>query len=1133
MPARTHPSVARLAAAPAVLLAACLGLIAQPPGPDAGKKAPDPPPKGPPTVRLFDGSFLRLDPSPADPERVLIAPQELQKLHDQVEQLRKQLAAKKPAAPSGCGVSARIEKRGETLTAAVQVTYSFHTSSPNAAVALGGKRAFPVSATLDGKKLPILDTVEDGFAASIETPGDHALVVEYEAAVVARGTKTEIGFEFGLPRAAITTLLLDPPAGVSRVNLTTRTPDPAQPPKPAAAVRTSVDVKQLARRPGAEAGPALGPVESVEVSWEPPAGAAPAEQVQTADLDVTCTLTDRGAETRATIRPRGTAREWLIAAPVTAEVTAAPAREPGAEVGPTQPAVVGTPPDAAKPVWKVELPAGSPAADWVISVRIRQDRAKPADPVAVGPLAVLGVARQTGKVHVTAAGSFRFEFQHGPDLRRGEPPAAVDTGTSDALFRLESGPTNKTAPGPLLTVRAHPVPGAIWVKPVYTLQLTEAGWQVEGRVHVTPLRAEVDSVTLEVPMNWRSFQVGPPNVVAGVEEVEGPRRTAVVKLVQNRRQPFTLSFAATSPVEPGAGEASVLLPRFPPVAQRDGRLDVTEAEATVTATVDAGNEVRGSGREWDRDQPAGWGRPLTPAPGPDGKPPKVTAAVTGRFEHGLARVDLAWQEHKPELVADVRAEVTIERRQLRVVQVVKLQPPRAGRFRGPPAGVEGLRSDPPLHPSGPGEWRGVNEAEPVSAFRIEYAVPIPRQGPGPWRVPVPLLWPAAATRTETVVRVWSDTDAVQIDGVRSEGWRDLPPEPAADRPTLPLATLAGTGSGLPLALDLRDPDGTGRASVWVGSGLIRVRADADRPTEYRARFRIRRWLADAAEVRVPGRDVQVSVDGVACPEAAAAADPDDPDGVIVRVPLPAQRPEPVELEVRYRRGATVAWGEALHPPRIERAVFDGPVRWQVALPPGSVPLLADGGTAEQRWLFRTGTVIPVPASSEVGLDRWFETGKDPGDGSPGQADELVVRQASPAAIRVTAVPRLGLLLGCSLAVLVVGLVASRLPGAVAGPVVALLGGAAAVAAVLYPQPAAQAAGAAQPGLAALVLTLGGLAVGRWYHRRRLTHLPGFAPLRTDRPLPPPAAPSSPSGRPRTVVSAGSTGSAAGPQPVET
>jgi hypothetical protein len=1143
MPARTRHLVARLAVAPAVLLAASLALVAQPPQPDAGKKGPDPKaapttPKAPTTVRLLDGTFQWLGPNAADPDRVLISPQELQKLNDQIDQLRKQLAARRPVPPSGCAIRAKVEKRGETLVAAVPITYAFRTTAANTPVALGGKRAFPVSAALDGQKLPILETAEDGFAALVETPGDHSLLVEYEAPVTGRGTKTEIGFELGLPRAAITTLAFEPLPDVKRVNLTTRATDPTQP-KPPPPLRQSLDAKALAPRSGSDGYP-LGPVESVELTWDPPAVAAqPTDQVQTADLQVTCKLTDRGVETTAELRPRGTAREWRIAAPATAEVTATRLREPGTDVGPIQPPTVTHPPDPNRPVWKVELPVGASPADWVFAVSLRQDRPKPGDPVAVGPLAVLDVARQTGTVKVSAAGSVRLEFEHGPELHRVEPAAADGTATE---FRFATGPTGRNVPGPLFHVRAYPVAGALRVKPTYTLRLVGTAWQVEAAVHVTPVRTEVSSVTVELPADWRSFQAGPPEVVAGVEQdekAEGPRRRAVIKLAETRRQAFDLELVATSPVEPAAAEAAVSLPLFPSVQHKDGRLEVTERDAQVTATVGPGLEVRGTGREWDRDQPAGWGRPLVPPAGPDGKPPRVATSVTGRFEHGVARVDLAWQPHRPELVAQVRAEVTVERRQVVVVQTVKLQPangaPRPVRFRGPADEAAGLEAEPALRSVGPGEWATADEADPAATtFRFKFAVKIPRSGSddrGPWKVPVPLFWPTDATRTDTVVGVWAGSDGVQVNGTVSAGWRELPPEPTADRPALPVATLAGSGTGLPLALDLREPDGPGRFTVWVERGLIRARDDGAGPVDYTARFRLRRWLTDVVELRVPGRDPVILIDGVVRPDATSARDPEDPDALIVRVPLPEPRAEPVELEVRYKSTADRTGVEPLVPPRIRGAAFDGPVRWRVALPGGTVPLLTDGGAAEQRWLFRSGAVVPVAGSSDAALDRWFETGSDPNDQRAGETGQLVVRQATPEPLRVVAVTRSWLLVVCSLSVFLLGLIVSRLPGMIAGPLVALLGGAAAAAAVLYPQPAAQVAGAAEPGLAALVLVLGGLAVGRWYYHRRVVHLPGFARVRPDRSIPSSAGSASPSVRQRPVAPAGSTGSAAQPQPV--
>ena len=140
----------------------------------------------------------------------------------------------------------------------------------------------------------------------------------------------------------------------------------------------------------------------------------------------------------------------------------------------------------------------------------------------------------------------------------------------------------------------------------------------------------------------------------------------------------------------------------------------------------------------------------------------------------------------------------------------------------------------------------------------------------------------------------------------------------------------------------------------------------------------------------------------------------------------------------------------------------------------------------------------------------------------------------PDSLQVFHVPRLNLVIGCSVGFLILGLLVARLPGGIAGPLVALVAGAAAIAAVLYPQPAAQCASAAGPGAAALVLVLIVQTATRWYYRQRVTYLPGFSRTRPEA-----TAPSSTGNRSadRVLVSPnGSTGSATGaaaPHPIST
>ncbi|MBA4067678.1 MAG: hypothetical protein C0501_29035 [Isosphaera sp.] len=1100
-PPRTRP---RPRLAVAVVLAA--GLV-------ASARQPDPP--KPTAVRLPDGTFQWVGPK-GDGE-VTLTPQELQKLTDQIEQLKKQLAAQKPAAPSGCAVRARVEKRGEQLVAAVRLTLTFRTTAPQAAVALGGKRGFLVSAALDGGKLPVLDTTDDGFAALVESAGDHTLVLDLEAPVTSRAArpdKPQLGFDLGLPKAAITTLLFDPPdATVKRVTVTTRTPDPAKPgppdPRP-----TTLDVKQLAPRAGQDAGPPLGPVESVEVAWDPPAAAAqPADQVQSAEFEVSVRLTEGAAEATAKVRFRGPGREWKLVAPATAEVTADRVAAPDA---PAPPATVTKPADPNKPVWKVEFPAGSPAADWVVTAVTRQLRPKGRGPVAVGPFAALDVFRQTGTVRVVAGPHTRLAFKHGPDLRRVDPGPPED-GVTAAAFRLTTGPTGTAVPtAALLSVEAEPLQGRVVVEPTYRLTLTDGGWRVRAEVRVTPLQTAVEAVEVEVPADWRGPEAGPANLVEGVQQgspgggfwaaaaarfAGGLRTPNTVRLAGPQKGPFDLVLTATVPVEPGAGAAVVPLPRFPGAAET--------RNATVTATVPDGLEVRGETRGWDEEY-AAWGAALAP----DGKPARATTAVAGRAEAGVSRAVLAWWPYRPELAADVRAEVTLGDRQMVVTETVDLRSPeglpRPVRFRGP-AGAVALKSTPPLEPVGPGEWNLVAPPDAKDlTLTATFAVNLPAgaDGAGPGRVPVVLLRPAAATRSATAVQVWSNAAAPQAVAVASAGWLESPAERHPRRDALPALTLSAAGAE-PLVLEVRPAADGGAVAVWAERGLIQAWATDGGATRYRARFLLRRWLAPAVEVRLPGplagphpeflRDGQ-KVD------ATPAADPDG--GVAYRVPLPPARPgATTTVEVRYQLPAD--GGSEYRPPRLPGAAFADAVRWQVAVPDDALPVFAGGGRAEFRWKVRASGVVPVPAAGSDALDRWFRTG-EPAGGDDGAAprEVVTVRQPGLAAVTVYRVPWAGAVVACSTAAFGLVLLLSRLPAAAVGPALAVVGGALGVAAVLAPQPAAQAAGACQPGVAAAVGVLVALAVGRWHARRGVARLPGFS--RT------PAEPSAPAALPSSA-----------------
>lgn len=1112
----------RLRPAPVLFLLAAWGLTssAQPP-PEPKKPAdlPTPPPakkepKEPdlPALRLPDGTYLWLGAAPgASGERVVLTPQEYQKLVDQLDQLRKQLTARKPAAPSSCAVRGRVEKRGEQLVAVLRLTCTFRTAVPHAAVALGGRRGFLTSASLDGAGPPVLETTEDGFALTVETPGDHTVTLDLEAPVTTRGAKPELGFEIGLPRAPITTLVFDPPGPeVKRVNLTTRTPDPTRSGPPETR-RLTVDLRQLAPQPGAETGLPVGPVDSLEVTWDPPAAAAPtADLVQSAEADITVLLTEGVVETTARVRLRGGGRQWKLLAPATADLTLERLPGPAGEVGSGPAPTITKPADPNQPVWKVELPAGSYPAEWMVVVVTRQIRPRPDDPrhrgpFPVGPFTVLDVLRQTGTIRVTAGPNHQFAFRHGPDVRRAEPPAAPDEDTTTALFRFTTGPTGSAPlPAPLLTVEAWPQPGRVTVRPSYRLTLRDGGWHVRAEVKVTPIRTEMDAVTVEVPAEWRGLEASPPELVVGVQPgsgpegfwaeaaawaAGGPRVPVLIRLAAAQKAPFDLVMTATVPADPTEGRLGLVLPRFPRAFER---------EAAAVVTVPEGTEVRAEYRGRG-DELAAAGTPLTPLPGPDGQPPRVVSALSARSESGLARLLVSWNPHRPDLTADLHADVTPTVRQVEVVQTIRLRASeviaRPVRLKGP-TNLAGLKSSLPLNPLGPGEWAvplppGSREA----TLRLHFAAPLDL--PGADRVPVPLLEPTPATRTQATVRVWPGPAVTRAVSTTSPGWRELPPEPDPERSAFPALTLGASGGLPPLVLDVTPGSDNSAAAAWVERGLIQVWATEPGLTRYRAQFLLRRWLAARAEVRLPaplaGPTPEFFRDGQRITPAVRADGP-DPERTYY-VPLPEARPgRTTVLEVRYQLPAEPGQtGPATYrPPDWPAAVFVGPVRWQVRLPASTVPLLTDGAAAEFRWRLRPTGLLPLPAGSEDDLERWFHTGDEGPGADPGAPDTLTARQSRPDPIGIYRVHQVALVIVASVVAFVLTVVLVRLPGEWAGPVVAVVAGGVGLAAVFAPHPVAHLAGACQPGLAAALVVLAVYAVSRRQFLRRLRRPPTFS-----------------------------------------
>lgn len=1115
--------------------AAGVGLMAVLVLASAGGGQPPAAPK-PAALRLPDGSVVVLTKSPTelDPpvEGVLLGPAEYQALVDQADLARK-AADQKPVAPSSCVIRGTVTARGVKLVAALSITFEVRTTAPRTPVLLGTKRAFLVGAKRAGGGFPVLSAGDDGLTYLAERPGDHTLTLDLEAPVAPRGTG-DFGFDLSLPRAAVTTLALAAPPGVPRLTVTARTPDGARP--------TTEEATTLAR-PAGQPGYPVGPADSLDVAWSvpPPAGAAAARG---AEVEVAVRVDDTQIETVARVRLRGPAAEWQIALPAGADVVAdragAPAPPPADPVDSVPPGpAAGSSPGLTRPaganktVWTFRPP--DPAAEWLLTATVRQPRPPPPDPkhrgpFAVGPVLVLNTARQTGTVKLVAPPTTRLAVvKSAVELRRQDipPPAAGDA--DDAAVYRYTAPAGKPAAGPLLELSAKPVPGFVRVQPRHTLRRTDAGWRLLTEVRVVPVRVELDQVVVEFPAGFQAVEAAGPAVddVLVLGDTPAGRRLAV-RLATPQKEAFDLTLTAALPGPPAARSASLSLPRFP------GGL---EQPAKVQVVVPDGFDVAGTAATTD-------GRTVPLAP-EAGAAPGPVSAVGVQSDKPVTRLDVAWQPYRPDLPAEVRAEVDLTERQAVVTQTVTVRPTagdaRPVRLRGPAVGLRAVPGGAGVELIEPGVWAvrpppGVPPGPPGARevrVTVVYALPLPpRPADGsPARAPLPLVWPESATPVEATVRLWGAGLTRRIDRVDGP-WRELPPEPAADRDELPWRTLAGSGPTLPLALDLADAD-AGFPAVTTDRTLIEAWVTPDGGLAVRGRFALRRWSSAGVAVDFPAAAApDFAVDGRRLDPAtlAAAAGP-DPDRRAVRLPLSDPKPgrPGVVVDVRYllpagRRGV----GLMIPPPRLLNAAWRTPARWRVVLPADATPLdLGRQLTVDQTWAWRRFGFAPTAAATPAELDEWL-TGTpttDP-DGAAPTATILTAWQAVVGPVRLTVVPRAAWVAGCSLVTLVGGLALARLRPVRRGVALTLLGVGVAAGVTLAPQPAGQVIAGGQPGAAALAVVLTGLAGLRFWHARRLARLPGFtrtppadpssngtAARRTVYPAPPPMPALTDGGRP--------------------
>ena len=1093
-----------------VVLAIVLGIgsisvsIAQP------KAAPAEPVKAS-AFKLPDGTivFVARGLDDLDPaiDRVLLTPQEYKTLLEQLNEAKKAKEAAMPSVPSGCAIQSRIEMRGERNIAAITATFTFRTTAPRTVMMLGCQRAAVSSAKSANGKLPILISSPDaGLSVLVETAGEHTVTVELEAPITGRGTRGELGFEIGLPRSAVTTFVLDhAPNKVKQLTIGTRIaeaatgiPMIARPPE---IKRTTWNLDQLANKTVP-----LGATDVLELTWEPPSSATTSiEATLTAETDLAVRVDETQVETIAKIRLHGNAKEWSLHLPMNADVFAERIVPGASPMSPIETPAIGPaatvlrPKDPTKPIWAIRTPNDTTTADWLVTVAVRQTRPKSSDPkfrgpYAIGPFSIPTATRHSGKVRVHAPASVRVGYKPHQELRRQDLPLIAEDDLV-GLFQFASVPVpgGNNKPPVWLELDLRPSVALARVRPTHRLSLTPAGWRLQSTVRITPpARGELDQIQIELPAAFQSVEAGPDGLVDEIVELKQNASTTTLSIrFRNPLRAMTeLTLSATLPAPGVALETSIGLPQFSPADER---------EAKVQVSVPDGLEVRATASPWDATQPS-QAEPLKAVA--VGTKPSATTLVSGDFERGVGRVDIAWQTYRPELLCSVRGEVTIQDRQFVVSQVFQFRSPgedaKAIRFRGP--AVVGLQSTPPLEPIGPNEWE-LRPPPNTKEFRVVLGYAVrqtrsPDQAAGS-NLAVPMLWPESATRVDTVLRIWGS-------GVRRAErfigpWRELPMEPAADREALPWFTLSSTGTSLPLSLEI--PEAAPAPAFMMERGLMEVIFGNDGQASLRARYLIHRWAATDIDVELPpGSFPEFFFDG-------KKIDPLVLNGAneprIARVHIGEVKTARSFSVLELRQQSLAARGprreRVFTAPTIQGIAFRTPLRWHFTTQAGTTALFtAPEFQPEIRWGWRGTGMAPVAASTPSELDQWFTEGTDLDAAESGiaiatEGDTLCARQLQAShTIEIYFLPRAAWATACSAVVFVVGFMLSRLRVRWLGPVLGLLGAAFVLFAIRFPQPLTQLIAGTQYGILMLLVVLASSASLRWWARRRIERLPAFS-----------------------------------------
>jgi hypothetical protein len=965
----------------------------------------------------------------------------------------------------------------------------------------------------------------------VEKPGDHTLTLDLILAVSTRPaagqpTSTQ-GFVLDLPRAAMTRLELDLPGGVRDVRIGG---------KPLAETLVKHRNNQLA-------GP-LGAAERLDLSWKP-AQAPSASAVLAADGAIEVHIDDRQVKSEARLTLSvlgGQTRQWSLLVPPGAEVKPASGDE-----GRIDRIAATEQKQASLRVIHLKEATANPLTVLITSTR---PAPKPGTgkPVPIGPFTVLGAVRQAGNVLVSnTVADWHLEFTPHGDLTR--------RGASDEELRRDAALVAAFRYGPAggdrgavswLDLEAQSVRGQIKTRSAHVLDLRIDGdgprWQVQTTMTVTPRWADVDRFTVQIPSDCEfNGETSAPERVRAVHYDMAARRVEF-KLTRGSAQPSLQPFVVTiectysGAVNAEArGQARLTLPR----AQ-----GTIEQEGTVTVRVPASLELLP-----DRERGPGESSGLELV---KQTTHELQWRCPRRSSTSPARVEVAWQPYRPPVSVASQIDLTLFGQEGQVRQVLRyrlpepaLAPPRLT-LRVPEAVVNSLRVKQggrlvaSTEGAGGAGFRtfdlrppanlasGRPEEGPVTrsfVVELDYSFPIQVRPDG--RFAVPLAMPDMTAQGETRLRVWSDSG--NVPSSPPSGWTERNIEEVPNNPRLPVLVLHSSRTDLPLTLRFGEAGAT--ATALIEMALVRVEIHEDGVQVYRVGYRVSRLAGRELVFELPAPVNPIGLTATFNGKRVAVDQPavDRPEQKVrlARLRLsPDLLRKPAILELSYQltpdRTDTTVISTTLQAPRLLGEAGGVSTLWQITAPPGWVVISPEAGPATGRtWGWRGWLLAPRSGSTAADQERWLAGGELPAsvaETSTGVRPTLVLWRDSTPTVQLTHAPQLAWLLACSLVLVLLGLMLSRLPlihhaqegmnGAVspsgrarstasvwAWVLLSVLVAAVVLGVLLWPTLAGQIAYGCQPGAVVLLLVAGVQWLLHERYRRQLVFLPSFSRTR--------------------------------------